>query len=161
MTKSIRPLPGHPDKSRRPLDIPTLRQRLAKGALSFDGVNDGLNLANLAGLSAGNTPHTIAAWVRIDSMPQTRAWLLLLGNEGTGAHHWLLNANGVSQLGSWSGNQAGSKPDISAYLVEIKRGGKIKKVLIDAASGTFGVFVELPNPKYEIPAGIKCRADFK
>lgn len=37
--------------------------------------------------------------------------------------------------GSWSGNQAGSKPDISAYLVEIKRGDTIKKVLIDAASG--------------------------
>lgn len=32
--------------------------------------------------------------------------------------------------------------------------------LIDAASGTFGLFVELPNPKHEIPAGIKCRADF-
>lgn len=41
--------------------------------------------------------------------------------------------------------------------------GRVKIVdrLIDAASGTFGVFVELPNPKYEIPAGIKCRADFK
>jgi RND family efflux transporter MFP subunit len=33
--------------------------------------------------------------------------------------------------------------------------------LIDAASGTFGLFVELPNPKYEIPAGIKCRAEFQ
>lgn len=41
--------------------------------------------------------------------------------------------------------------------------GRVKIVdrLIDAASGTFGVFIELPNPKYEIPAGIKCRADFK
>lgn len=33
--------------------------------------------------------------------------------------------------------------------------------MIDAASGTFGLFVELPNPKYEIPAGIKCQADFQ
>lgn len=41
--------------------------------------------------------------------------------------------------------------------------GRIKIVdrLIDAASGTFGLFVELPNPKHEIPAGIKCRADFQ
>ena len=41
--------------------------------------------------------------------------------------------------------------------------GRVKIVdrLIDAASGTFGLFVELPNPKHEIPAGIKCRADFQ
>lgn len=30
--------------------------------------------------------------------------------------------------------------------------------LIDAASGTFGVFLEVPNPNSAIPAGIKCRA---
>lgn len=41
--------------------------------------------------------------------------------------------------------------------------GRVKIVdrLIDAASGTFGLFVELPNPKHEIPAGIKCRAEFQ
>lgn len=33
--------------------------------------------------------------------------------------------------------------------------------LIDAASGTFGLFIELPNPKHDIPAGIKCQADFQ
>lgn len=32
--------------------------------------------------------------------------------------------------------------------------------VVDAASGTFGVRMELPNPKGEIPAGIKCRARF-
>jgi RND family efflux transporter MFP subunit len=31
---------------------------------------------------------------------------------------------------------------------------------IDAASGTFGVRLVLPNPGYHIPAGIKCRAHF-
>jgi RND family efflux transporter MFP subunit len=30
--------------------------------------------------------------------------------------------------------------------------------LIDAASGTFGVFLEVPNSDFAIPAGIKCRA---
>ncbi len=29
--------------------------------------------------------------------------------------------------------------------------------VIDAASGTFGVRVELPNPKLELPAGLKCQ----
>ena len=32
--------------------------------------------------------------------------------------------------------------------------------LIDAASGTFVVLLELPNPKLDIPAGVKCRASF-
>lgn len=32
--------------------------------------------------------------------------------------------------------------------------------IIDAASGTFGLFVSLPNPTFDIPAGIKCRAHF-
>lgn len=32
--------------------------------------------------------------------------------------------------------------------------------LVDAASGTFLVFLDLPNPKLEIPAGIKCKAAF-
>ena len=77
-----------------------------QGALSFDGINDGLSLSRLAGLSNGNTPHTIAAWIRINSLPSNRAWLLLLGDQGEGAHHWLVNSSGISQLGSWSGNQA-------------------------------------------------------
>lgn len=32
--------------------------------------------------------------------------------------------------------------------------------LIDAASGTFVVLLEMANPKLEIPAGVKCRASF-
>jgi RND family efflux transporter MFP subunit len=40
--------------------------------------------------------------------------------------------------------------------------GHVKVVdrLVDAASGTFGVFIELPNPKLDIPAGLRCRASF-
>jgi RND family efflux transporter MFP subunit len=32
--------------------------------------------------------------------------------------------------------------------------------VIDAASGTFGVRLELPNKKYSIPAGVRCRVQF-
>ena len=32
--------------------------------------------------------------------------------------------------------------------------------VIDAASGTFGVRLELPNPDYKLPAGLKCRVRF-
>jgi len=31
---------------------------------------------------------------------------------------------------------------------------------VDAASGTFGVRLQLPNPEGKIPAGVKCRARF-
>ncbi|MEO8132398.1 MAG: efflux RND transporter periplasmic adaptor subunit [Betaproteobacteria bacterium] len=37
---------------------------------------------------------------------------------------------------------------------------KVVDRVIDAASGTFGVRLQLPNPNYRIPAGIKCRAKF-
>ena len=32
--------------------------------------------------------------------------------------------------------------------------------VIDAASGTFGVRLELPNPKLKLPAGLKCQVSF-
>lgn len=39
--------------------------------------------------------------------------------------------------------------------------GAIKTVdrVVDAASGSFAVYVELANPKLEIPSGVKCRAE--
>jgi hypothetical protein len=37
---------------------------------------------------------------------------------------------------------------------------KIVDTVIDAASGTFGVRLELPNPDYHIPAGLKCQVVF-
>jgi hypothetical protein len=33
--------------------------------------------------------------------------------------------------------------------------------VIDAASGTSGVRLELPNPKYRLPAGLKCEVGFR
>jgi multidrug efflux pump subunit AcrA (membrane-fusion protein) len=32
--------------------------------------------------------------------------------------------------------------------------------VFDSASGTFGVRLQLPNPKGKLPAGIRCRVDF-
>jgi len=32
--------------------------------------------------------------------------------------------------------------------------------VIDAASGTFGVRLELPNPSQDIPSGLHCRVRF-
>ena len=37
---------------------------------------------------------------------------------------------------------------------------KIVDRVVDAASGTFGVRLELPNPGYKLPAGLKCKVTF-
>ena len=37
---------------------------------------------------------------------------------------------------------------------------KVVDRVIDAASGTFGVRLELPNPGNRIPAGIRCNVRF-
>ncbi len=42
------------------------------------------------------------------------------------------------------------------YIAEVK----IVDRVIDAASGTFGVRLELPNPNNRLPAGLKCKVIF-
>ncbi len=37
---------------------------------------------------------------------------------------------------------------------------RIVDAVVDAASGTFGAFLEVPNPKLEVPAGLRCTASF-
>ena len=47
----------------------------------------------------------------------------------------------------------------TAYLYLRYEYGKSYRVL-DAASGTFGVRLELPNPQRKIPAGVRCSVAF-
>ncbi len=37
---------------------------------------------------------------------------------------------------------------------------KVVDQVVDAASGTFGVRLELPNPNYRLPAGLRCKIRF-
>jgi hypothetical protein len=57
------------------------------------------------GLSGQTPAHTIAAWINVKAYPQRRSWILLLGQSGGGAHHWLLKPDGAMQLGVWTGAQ--------------------------------------------------------
>jgi len=58
------------------------------------------------------------------------------------------------------GMQAEVTPETSldgkSYTAEVK----IVDRMIDASSGTFGVRLELPNPDYKLPGGLKCMARF-
>jgi RND family efflux transporter MFP subunit len=48
------------------------------------------------------------------------------------------------------------KPVERVYKARVK----IVDRVVDAASGTFGVRLELPNPEYGLPAGLKCTVTF-
>jgi RND family efflux transporter MFP subunit len=48
----------------------------------------------------------------------------------------------------------------TAALGKLKTKVTVVDRVIDAASGTFGVRMVLPNPKGEIPAGIRCKVSF-
>ena len=57
------------------------------------------------------------------------------------------------------GMQAQVRPEApveGVYTAKVK----IVDQVIDAASGTFGVRLEIPNPKYKLPAGLKCKIIF-
>lgn len=58
------------------------------------------------------------------------------------------------------GMQAEVRPETSggkAYPATVTIVDKV----IDAASGTFGVRLELPNPEYALPGGLNCRVTFR
>jgi RND family efflux transporter MFP subunit len=66
----------------------------------------------------------------------------------------------VEMLGSVRvGMRAKVKPETpinSVYRAKVK----IVDRVVDAASGTFGVRLELPNPDYRLPPGLKCKVIF-
>jgi len=48
------------------------------------------------------------------------------------------------------------QPIGGSYTAQVQ----VVDLTVDAASGTFGVRLTLPNPGNRIPAGVKCRARF-
>ena len=50
-----------------------------------------------------------------------------------------------------------SEPVVNVFEAKVT----IVDRVVDAASGTFGMRLELPNRKYELPAGLKCQVTFQ
>lgn len=66
----------------------------------------------------------------------------------------------VSWLGKVSvGAQAEILPEAPMNSVHVARVTVVDPV-VDAASGTVGIRLELPNPEYSLPAGLKCKVRF-
>jgi hypothetical protein len=116
---------------------PSWVQGKVGGAISFDeGKNSSAAIATVAGLAEGNTAHTISAWIKVTKLPENRAWILLLGNEGEGSHHWLINAQGETQFGVWGGDQ--TKPALKTgewQHIAITYDGTNLKSYVNGAAG--------------------------
>lgn len=68
----------------------------------------------------------------------------------------------VSELGTVSvGSRVDVRLDVPGFDNDTFT-GKIHRIdaVADAASGTYGVRVELQNPDFKIPSGVRCLADF-
>jgi RND family efflux transporter MFP subunit len=74
-----------------------------------------------------------------------------------------LRVHVVLPLAAFGRVKPGMSVDVSPEApVGGKYVGRVKIIdkLVDAASGTFAVFLEVSNPKLDVPAGVKCRATF-
>ena len=75
----------------------------------------------------------------------------------------VLHVEVLLRADAWGKVALGTLIEVSPDLPAKPRYRATVKVIdrvLDAASGTFGVRLELPNPQRQIPAGIRCRASF-
>lgn len=141
------------------IDIPE-----ADSALEFDGVEDNATLDgdNMAGMPEGtDVTHTKTAWVRVDSVPDEREWVSLLGQAGEGAHHWLLQDDGngelLGQFGAFGGPQTNVGPALEvgewAHVAVTFDGDEITSYVdgevVDTAQTSAGDF-DFENTNLEI-----------
>jgi len=85
-------------------------------ALSFDGLTGSLTCPSVAGMPTGGAAFTVAAWVKVPKAQATRAWVLLLGAEGAGAHYWVLGQDNTLQLGVWNGNKVSTPLPVGQWV---------------------------------------------
>src|SRR5512132_2729691 len=71
---------------------------------SFGGGDDAIEIPAVM-LDGEQPAHTIEAWIKLESAPTARAWLLLLGQAGALSHHWLVGDGSTAFLGAWGGAQ--------------------------------------------------------
>ena len=70
-------------------------------ALDFDGSDDYVTATNITGLTTGAVEHTTEAWLYLDGNYKQRSGVLVLGQFGTGAEHWLLR-NDIMHIAVWN-----------------------------------------------------------
>lgn len=103
---------------------------LANPGLSFGGAGDQVWLNVINGLESGNTPHTLETWLYLTAFSGDRSWPIQLGAPGTGAHHWIINPDGMMQIGVFDGGPSQVRPTIQpgkwAHYAAVYDGSKLK-----------------------------------
>lgn len=99
------------------------------------GGEDSIEVAEVPVVAGNPSPaHSITGWVRLEAYPRGRAWILLLGQAGPGAHHWLVNSDGSSQLGRWQGDHAKPTLPLKAWVhIATTFDGSAARCYIDGA----------------------------
>ena len=105
---------GHVSLVVVPQTTPPIYARAAQ-RLNFNTDNNQVLISSLKGLETRNPIHTLEAWVYVQKLTSQSNCILLLGQEGEGAHHWLLTADGKLQLGRWLGTQQQSQIAVGAW----------------------------------------------
>src|SRR5262249_17267471 len=113
---------------------------------------------------AGPSPaHTIEAWIYVKAYPPGRSWPLFLGQEGSGAHHWLLAPSGATNLGVWNGPQfAPTIPKGSWTHIALAYDGKLLNCYLNgiAQGNPKPVPFNFTNLNLTIAKGVQGELDF-
>lgn len=151
----VRPGPIQKGAKARVLQHRTTESQYALGlegqelqtAMDFNGSNDGVSVPAVQGLPGGNTVHTIEVWVRPTALPANRAWLMLLGGAGPGAHHWLLNKEGKTQFGVFAGAQIAPNLPLNqwTHLASTFDGTMLRVYVNGALAGEIAATFNLTN----------------
>jgi len=93
----------------------------------------------------GNSPHTIQVRTTFpESGPNSRQWLLNLGQANSGANHWLWNSNTQIQFGTWNGGQIKTAVINECTYLTTTFSGSVLKLYCD------GVFMAERNTEFSI-----------
>ncbi len=84
-------------------------------ARSFNGTSDYIATGSMTGITTGNQPHTIEAWIKPNNTPSTRQWPLVLGGSTGGNVIWLWNTNATMALAIWDNQSCSVTPKIGSW----------------------------------------------
>jgi RND family efflux transporter MFP subunit len=124
--------------------------------LEFDRVNEQLKLRTIRSPFAGVVMDRLMNPGDVSDMSDSRKPVLKIAEIGVLRIETVLPAAAYSQV------KVGSMVEVMPDVLAARASAKVMAVdrVMDAASGTFGVRLEMLNEGYKLPAGMKCRALF-
>lgn len=137
------------------LQVAKENRQIAK--LELQQQNDLLNLRTIKSPLEGVVVDQGAFQGEVFELGSNKKYIFKVAEMNSLRVHVILPKNVFGELKYGMGaNVTPEIPQGSIYSAKVNMVDR----LIDAASGTFVVFLEMPNPKLEIPAGVKCKVVF-